>query len=1102
MSRRLSKERSRRSRSRHSLFAPKPSNPPWVRGRLIFEQLENRVPPGSLLGSPLADAAALGAASLAAMASSSDDRIHGSKTVSQASTVAQDARQPWLYSPSSPAPAATRVAGDDSSEARMQDTPPIATSTELMSSVQVGLGLHLEHELTPLSDEADEDEHRVRGRTTLDSMFADDSSSRNSDPSRGLEGISIGEDAGGSAGGGATGSLGAGGSFAPSGSSAELPFWPSSTGTSLPPGESSTVQPSLASAEPESVDVFGTAEASAPLTGSAPADRAAHSQRLGFDDGLDGWTVSQAGGSLDGLGTVTSGSAVLREGDSFLVTLEREIVIPDDPVAIDFIYIASFDTTDPDSIKDAFEVALIDADGYSLVDTFTAQRDAYFNLTEDLPAALGAGVAHTAVSQGHQVSLDISNVPPGTEATLTFRLVNNDTDTETTVTIVSVDITSQATPPSVTIGLLNDTAPDGPGSEPYRTDLLTNDPTVTGTATDDEAVVQLEAQVNDGPFVDITAALIGDTYTFDPGPLPAGPHRITVRATDQHGNAGSSSLDFRVNTPPMANAGPDRTVNEGSQVVFDASASFDADDALFAYQWTFHDSTTVAGISASRVYPQDGVYPVSLTVTDTAGSTATHTIDVMVANVPPTVVTATDIAGLQGDSLDFTATFTDPGIFDTHTARIDWGDGTVAPATVDQTSGGGTVTASHIYTSGGTFTIRVEVTDDAGDSGARLATATVEQLPTGSISGYVYLDVNNNGIKDPPEQGLPNVPITLDGTVSRTVVTAADGSYRFDELPPGTYEIVQSQPLAFDDGRDTQGTPLLGSVENNRFYDIQLGADVHAVNYNFGELGLRAPFIGKRLLLASTPPAGQLLAELMVPGGDWYGFQAAAEGTATVSVPANVSEPVIQIYTADMKPVAMSNGQHRLTAPVQQGTQYVLHVSGQGGESEFQPTLQFDWTPPPDPSPLVGRTNPLNPLDVNADGLVTPQDVLILINALNATSVAAAQATSDYYLDVDGNGLVTPADALIVINHLNACDEPATATQASEVLSIPSPQAGTHATSQVLDPWSQMAPAVAEGEAGPGGPPLASAPTVSPWLSVLSPDTYSEHLAGQSLLLS
>ena len=46
------------------------------------------------------------------------------------------------------------------------DTPPIATSRELMSSVQVGLGLHLEHELTPLSDEAEEDEHRFRGRTT------------------------------------------------------------------------------------------------------------------------------------------------------------------------------------------------------------------------------------------------------------------------------------------------------------------------------------------------------------------------------------------------------------------------------------------------------------------------------------------------------------------------------------------------------------------------------------------------------------------------------------------------------------------------------------------------------------------------------------------------------------------------------------------------------------------------------------------------------------------------------------------------------------------------------------------------------------------------
>jgi hypothetical protein len=50
--------------------------------------------------------------------------------------------------------------------------------------------------------------------------------------------------------------------------------------------------------------------------------------------------------------------------------------------------------------------------------------------------------------------------------------------------------------------------------------------------------------------------------------------------------------------------------------------SSDADDPLFAYQWTFHDSTTVAGISASRVYPQDGVVASQLSSKDLASATS------------------------------------------------------------------------------------------------------------------------------------------------------------------------------------------------------------------------------------------------------------------------------------------------------------------------------------------------------------------------------------------------------------------------------------------------------------------------------------------------
>jgi hypothetical protein len=109
-----------------------------------------------------------------------------------------------------------------------------------------------------------------------------------------------------------------------------------------------------------------------------------------------------------------------------------------------------------------------------------------------------------------------------------------------------------------------------------------------------------------------------------------------------------------------------------------------------------------------------------------------------------------------------------------------------------------------------------------------------------SLSGYVYLDANGNGIKEDTEAGIGGVLITLVGTdndgnaVSFTFETTTDGFYQFTGLKPGTYAIGEEQPLGFQDGIDTIGS-LGGSVDNDLFFDISLGAGVNGTNYNFGE---------------------------------------------------------------------------------------------------------------------------------------------------------------------------------------------------------------------------------------------------------------------------
>jgi hypothetical protein len=68
------------------------------------------------------------------------------------------------------------------------------------------------------------------------------------------------------------------------------------------------------------------------------------------------------------------------------------------------------------------------------------------------------------------------------------------------------------------------------------------------------------------------------------------------------------------------------------------------------------------------------------------------------------------------------------------------------------------------------------------------------------------------------------------------------------------------------------------------------------------------------------------------------------------------------------------------------------------------------------------QTNTSNPLDVDNDGYVSPNDALMVINQLNSGSEVEANVFGFYtaYMDVDRDDVVAPSDALEVINHLNA----------------------------------------------------------------------------------
>ncbi|MDO9226346.1 MAG: SdrD B-like domain-containing protein [Pseudomonadota bacterium] len=115
------------------------------------------------------------------------------------------------------------------------------------------------------------------------------------------------------------------------------------------------------------------------------------------------------------------------------------------------------------------------------------------------------------------------------------------------------------------------------------------------------------------------------------------------------------------------------------------------------------------------------------------------------------------------------------------------------------------------------------------------------ELKPASIAGFVYGDADNDGIKDAGETAIPGATVTLTGTddlgnpVSASTTTAADGSYSFDNLRPGSYTVTETQPAGWLDGKDTAGSTG-GTVSNDQIAAITLNAGDASVNNNFGEL--------------------------------------------------------------------------------------------------------------------------------------------------------------------------------------------------------------------------------------------------------------------------
>jgi VCBS repeat-containing protein len=176
-----------------------------------------------------------------------------------------------------------------------------------------------------------------------------------------------------------------------------------------------------------------------------------------------------------------------------------------------------------------------------------------------------------------------------------------------------------------------------------------------------------------------------------------------------------------------------------------------------------------------------------------------------------------------------------------------------------------------------------------------------------SLSGFVYVDHDGDGTRDTGESGVPGVQISLSGTdgsgaaVSRTVLTDDSGSYEFDDLPSGTYQISERQPTALSDGMDSTSIPNAVTA-NDRFSMIVLGADQSFTGNNFGERSILPRYVSIVWQFASNLASQGLFRETVARAEELAGNASLAAAIRAGGDPPDENTPpeaVDDAYTVD-----------------------------------------------------------------------------------------------------------------------------------------------------------------------------------------------------------
>jgi PKD repeat protein len=257
-------------------------------------------------------------------------------------------------------------------------------------------------------------------------------------------------------------------------------------------------------------------------------------------------------------------------------------------------------------------------------------------------------------------------------------------------------------------------------------------------------------------------------------------YTVTVTVTDDDGGRDTQTFTVTVNNvPPVLVVAADQTVDEGEELDLSGDGAPPLGLFIDPGKGDIHTATINWGdgspiedgsvlvvngsgvIGGKHTYADDGVYTVTVTVSDGDGGSDTQSFLVAVDNEVPTVTNVDDLNVDEGSPvslIDLNVLLADPGFDNPHNPleggelqelfavhSINWGDGTPTdadPSMMNRVSGSpGILTtaqvvhAPHTYADDGEYTVTVRVADD--DMGAFFNPVLFE---TGE-AGEDYIDV-------------------------------------------------------------------------------------------------------------------------------------------------------------------------------------------------------------------------------------------------------------------------------------------------------------------------------------------------------------------------